>query len=87
LEHSIGHQALEYSIGHQAMGPSIGHQAMEPSIGHQTLDLPSPPFSYSLKGGLKSWGALFFPRHNFQFNFEKTCSYEFLEEEKNDQPW
>jgi hypothetical protein len=52
------------------MEHSIGHQALEHSIGHQTLDLPSPPFSFSLKGGLKSLGALSFPGHNFQFNLE-----------------
>jgi hypothetical protein len=45
--------------------PSINHQAMEHSIGHQALDLPSPPFSFSLKGRLGSLGALFFPGHNF----------------------
>ncbi len=27
-----------------------------PSIGHQVLDLPSLPFSFSLKGGLGSLG-------------------------------
>jgi hypothetical protein len=35
------------------------------SIGHQALDLPSTPFSFSLKSALESWGALFFPGHNF----------------------
>jgi len=34
---------------------------MELSTGHQALDLPSPPFSFSLKGGLRSLGALSFP--------------------------
>jgi hypothetical protein len=38
----------------------------------------SPPFLFSLKGGLKSLGGLSFLRHNFQFNLEKTCSYELL---------
>jgi hypothetical protein len=87
MEPSIGHQALEHSISHQALEHSISHQALEHSISHQALDLPSSPFSFSLKGGLRSWGALSFPGHNFQFNLEKTCSYELLEEEKNDQPW
>jgi hypothetical protein len=44
--------------------------SLEPSIGHQILDLPSPPFSFSLKGGFGSLGALSFPKHNFQFNLE-----------------
>jgi hypothetical protein len=87
LEHFIGHQIMEPSIGHQALEHSISHQALEHSISHQALDLPSSPFSFSLKGGLRSWGALSFHGHNFQFNLEKTCSYELLEEEKNDQPW
>jgi hypothetical protein len=43
---------------------------MEPSISHQALDLPSLPFSFSLKGGLGSLGAISFPGHNFQFNLE-----------------
>ncbi len=60
---------------------------LERSIGHQTLDLPSPPFSYSLKGELGSLGAFSFPGHNFQFNLEYTCSHKLLEEEENDQPW
>ncbi len=47
-------------------------------------DLPSPPFSFLLKGGLESFGVFSFPRHNFQFNFENTCSHKLLEEEKND---
>jgi hypothetical protein len=58
--HSIGHQVMEHSIGPQAKETSPS-----PSIGHQALDLPSPPFSFSLKGGLGSWGAFFFPEHNF----------------------
>jgi hypothetical protein len=43
---------------------------LEHSIGHQTLDLPSPPFSFSLKSGLEPLGALSFLGHNFQFNLE-----------------
>jgi hypothetical protein len=54
------------------------------------LDIPStpppPPLSFFLKGGLGLLGALSFAGHNFQFNFEKICLYEFLEKEKNDQP-
>jgi len=45
-----------------SLEPSIGHQALDPSIGHQALDPPSPPFSFSLKGGLGSWGVLSWPR-------------------------
>jgi hypothetical protein len=75
---SIGLQAKETSpfpsIGHQTMGHSIGLQAKETyptlSIGQQALDLPSPPFSFSLKGGLGSWEALSFSGHNFQFSLE-----------------
>jgi hypothetical protein len=43
-------------------------------------------FSFSLKGGLGSWEALFFLGYNFQFNLENTCSHKLFEEEKNDQP-
>jgi hypothetical protein len=38
---------------------------MEHSNGHQTLDPPSPPFSFSLKGGLRSLGALSCLGNNF----------------------
>jgi hypothetical protein len=69
-----------------SLEPSIDHQTLENSIGHQVLDLPSLPFSFSLKGGLGSLRVFSFFGHNFQFNLEKTCSYELLEEEKNDQP-
>jgi hypothetical protein len=48
----------------------IGHQTLEHSISHQTLDLPSLPFSFSLKSGLGSLGAIYFSGHNFQFNLE-----------------
>jgi hypothetical protein len=61
--------------------------SLEHSIGHQTLDLPSPPFSFSLKSRLESLKALSFPKHNFQFNLENTCSHKLFEEEKNDQSW
>jgi len=43
---------------------------LEHSIGHQALDIPSPPFFFSLKGRFESLGALSFPKHNFQFNLE-----------------
>jgi hypothetical protein len=56
---------------------------MELSIGHQALDLPSPPFSFSLKEELGSLGALSFPEHNFQFNL-KYLFPQAYEEEKND---
>jgi hypothetical protein len=51
-----------------------------------TLDLPSPSFSFSLKGELGSSELSFFPGHNFQFNLENICSHKLLEEENNDQP-
>jgi hypothetical protein len=35
---------------------------LDPSISHQALDPPSHPFSFSLKGGLGSWGAFFWLR-------------------------
>jgi hypothetical protein len=57
-----------------------------PSIGHQALDLPPPPFSFSLKGRLGSLRTLSFLEHNFQFNLEYTCSHKLLEEKDNDQP-
>jgi hypothetical protein len=60
LEHFIGHQTLEHFISHQAwnillatkLGTFHWPPSLERSIGHQTLDLPSPPFSFYLKGGL-----------------------------------
>jgi hypothetical protein len=58
--------------------------SLEHSIGHQALVLPSPPFSFSLKGGFGSLGVLYFPRHNFQFNLENICSHKLIEEEKKD---
>jgi hypothetical protein len=56
---------------------------LEHFIAHQALDLPSPPFSFSLKGGLELFEALYFSEHNFQFNLENT-SHKLLEEEEND---
>jgi hypothetical protein len=57
---------------------------LEHSIGHQVLDLPSPPFSFSLKGEFGSLGVFSFLGHNFQFNLESTCSHKLFEEEEND---
>jgi hypothetical protein len=51
LEHSIGHQAWNISLATK-LGTFHWPPSMEPSIGHQALDPPSPPFSFSLKGGL-----------------------------------
>jgi hypothetical protein len=48
----------------------------------KALDLLSPPFSFSLKGGLGSLGAFFFLSNNFQFNLEKTYSYELLKRKR-----
>jgi hypothetical protein len=45
-------------------------------------NLPSPPFFFSLKDGFELFGAFSFPKHNFQFNLENTCSRKLLEEEK-----
>jgi hypothetical protein len=59
---------------------------LEHSIGHQALYLPSPSFPFFLKGGVGSLGVLSFPRHNFQFNLENSCSHKLLKEEENDQP-
>jgi hypothetical protein len=73
---------MEHFIGHQASEHFIGHQALEHSIGHQALDLPSPPFSFSLRGGLESFGVLSFPNVVFNSNLENTCSHNLLEEEK-----
>jgi hypothetical protein len=95
LECSIGLQAWEPSLPH-----SIGHQAKNfllllPLATKQgtfsfsfhwppTLDLPSPSFSFSLKGGLGSLELFLFPVHSFQFNLENTYSHKLFEEENND---
>jgi hypothetical protein len=56
---------------------------MEHSIGHQALDLPSPPFSFFLKGEFGLLGGSLSP--NIIFNsILNTCSDKLLEEEKND---
>jgi hypothetical protein len=39
-------------------GTSSWPPSLEHSIGHQALDPPSPPLSFSLKGGLGSLGTL-----------------------------
>jgi hypothetical protein len=67
------HLPLATKLGTFHWPPSLEH-----SIGHQALDLPSPPFPFSLKGGLRSLGGLSFLGHNSQFNIEKTYSYELL---------
>jgi hypothetical protein len=46
------------------------------------LDLPSPPFPFFLKGIFRSLGSVYFLGHNFQFNLEKTCSYELLKRKR-----
>jgi hypothetical protein len=51
---------------------------LEHSIGHQALDLPSPPFSFFLKGTLGPWGFFSFLGHNFQFNLEYLFGKSFL---------
>jgi len=57
LEHPIGHQAWNIPLAIK-LGTFHWPPSMEPSIGHQALDPPSPPLSFSLKGGLGSLGAL-----------------------------
>jgi hypothetical protein len=57
---------------------------MERSIGHQTLNLPSHPFSFSLKGGLGSLGAFFFYLGDNFDSILNTCSHKLFEEENND---
>jgi hypothetical protein len=65
------------------MEHSIAHQALEHSIGHQTLDLPSPPFSFSLKADSDHWGLSI--SLDIIFNsILNICSDKLLEEENND---
>jgi len=64
LEHSIGHQAWNIPLATK-LGTFHWPPSMEPSIGHQALDPPSPPFSFSLKGGLGWLGAFSCLRDNF----------------------
>jgi len=56
---------------------------MEPSIGHQALDPPSPPFSFSLKGGFGPLGAFSCLGDNFHVILN-TCFHKLLEEANND---
>ncbi len=63
-----------------SLEPSIGHQALDPSIGHQALDPPSPPFSFSLKGGLGSWRGSLGHEDNFHAILS-TCLTSFLKRE------
>jgi hypothetical protein len=73
---SIGHQAWNIPLATKH-GTFHWPPSMELSIGHQALDLPSPLFSFSLKGGLGSLGIISFPGHNFQFNLEYLFSQAF----------
>jgi len=83
--------SMEPSIGHQTWNISMATKhgtfhwlpSLEHSIGHQALDPPSPPFSFSLKGGLEPLGALSCLGDNFHAILN-TCFYEFLEEANND---
>ncbi len=77
LEPSIAHQAWNLPLPTK-LGTFHWPPSLEPSIAHQAWDLPSPPFPFSFKGELGSLGVFFFLKHNFQFNFEKICSYELL---------
>ncbi len=60
-----------------------------PSIGHQALDLFSPSFSFSLKGGLGCLGGVSFSFGEITSNsiWRNISSYKFFKEEKQDQPW
>jgi hypothetical protein len=82
LGHSNGHQAWNILMAIK-LGTFQWPPSMEPSIGHQALDPPSPPFSFSLKGELRSLGALSCLEDNFHAILN-TCFYEFLEEAKKD---
>jgi hypothetical protein len=99
LEHSIGHQtwniplatklgtfhwppSLEHSIGHQAWNIPL---ATKHGTFHWPLsmDLPSPPFSFSLKGGLRSLGALSCLEDNFHAILN-TCFHKIIGKANND---
>jgi hypothetical protein len=63
--------------------PPSKEPSPSPSIGHQTtFSFTFLPFLF--KRRTQIIGALFFPGHNFQFNWENTCFRKLLEEEKND---
>jgi hypothetical protein len=63
--------------------PPSKEPSLSPSIGHQALDLPSPSFSFSLKGRLGSLEFSSSLGDNFQFNLKNTCSRKLIKEEKN----
>jgi hypothetical protein len=68
--------------------PPNQEPSLPPSIGHQALDLPSPSFSFFLKGGLRCLGGFFFSSFGEITSnsiWRNTSSYKFLEEEKQDQ--
>jgi len=76
MEHSNGHQAWNIPMATKH-GTFQWPPSLEPSIGHQALDPPSPPFSFSLKGGLGSLGASFCLEDNFHVILN-TCFTSFL---------
>ncbi len=82
LEHSIGHQAWNIPLATKH-GTFHWPPSMEPSIGHQVLDPPSPPFSFFLKGGLGSLGALSCLEDNFHAILN-ACFHKLLEKANND---
>ncbi len=51
---------------------------LSPSINHQALQLPSPPFSFSLKGEFGSWGVSLSPNINFNSILRKFVPTSFL---------
>jgi hypothetical protein len=57
MERSNGHQAWNIPMATKH-GTSSWPPSLEHSIGHQALDPPSPPLSFSLKGGFGSLGVL-----------------------------
>jgi hypothetical protein len=64
-------------------GTFQGPPSWEPSIGHQVgVFLSLLTFLFFLKREFGSF--VFFFGRDFQFEFLKTCSYNFLWEEKND---
>jgi len=82
MEHSNGHQTWNLPMATKH-GTFQWPPSMEPSIGHQALDPPSPPFSFSLKGGLRSLGALSCLGDNFHAILN-ICFHTLLEEANND---
>jgi len=72
------HLPLATKLGTFQWPPSLGH-----SNGHQALDPPSPLFSFSLKGGLGSLGALSCLEDNFHAILN-TRFHKLFEEANND---